>query len=41
MRISSKKKWTKATEHWERCTLKNAFDILKKYRFLGYRKQVE
>ncbi|CAB3980779.1 Hypothetical predicted protein [Paramuricea clavata] len=40
LKISSKEKWTKATEHWKRCVLKNAFGVFKKYRFLGYRKQV-
>ena len=41
LKISSKAKWTKATEHWKRCVLKKALERLKKYRFLGYRKQVE
>jgi hypothetical protein len=41
LKISSKEKWTKATEHWKKCVLKNAFGVFKKYRFLGYRKQVE
>ncbi|XP_028391403.1 protein SFI1 homolog [Dendronephthya gigantea] len=39
-KVSSNEKWMIAAEHWKRNVLKHSFDVLKKYRFLGYRKQV-